>query len=227
MRNFRPTAVASALVVATAIAAVPAQAQNASKADDKAAEAPAKATLTQDQINRRVDEIFASETLKKQAIAQAKKKGYEVEKLNDEQLRAAVAEYLKKDYEQNPGSWELQAAKQALTPEEADQNVVEGKVKTGTGAGGSSDVIFKGSSQSGDDRLSGGKDATLGEIITAGGSSKAGSLVEGDRAVNAVDMFGKTTRVEALPQWARLWIDAFTIAGIGSLVGLILSLIHI
>lgn len=37
------------------------------------------------------------------------------------------------------------------------------------------------------------------------------------------DAFGKRTNAELVPQWARIWIDATVVAGIGAVVGLIIA----
>ncbi|PAT10268.1 hypothetical protein CKJ80_06745 [Corynebacterium hadale] len=38
-----------------------------------------------------------------------------------------------------------------------------------------------------------------------------------------VDAFGKEKNAEALPQWARIWIDGTIVSAIGALVGLVIA----
>ncbi|OIR45457.1 hypothetical protein [Corynebacterium sp. NML130628] len=75
----------------------------------------------------------------------------------------------------------------------------------------------------------GDKDA--GKVIADGtkglfsglGSSQAFDKEEREKPFYITDAFGKETDIQALPQWARYWIDGTVVAGIGALVGLIIA----
>ncbi|MCG7277672.1 hypothetical protein MHJ95_01520 [Corynebacterium imitans] len=74
-------------------------------------------------------------------------------------------------------------------------------------------------------------DKELGQVISDGtkglfggkGSSQYVSDNDRDKKFYGVDAFGKETQGDALPQWARLWIDGTIVAGIGALVGLVIA----
>lgn len=74
-------------------------------------------------------------------------------------------------------------------------------------------------------------DKELGQVIGDGtkgvfggkGSSQYVSDNDRDKKFYGVDAFGKETQGDALPQWARLWIDGTIVAGIGALVGLVIA----
>lgn len=82
-------------------------------------------------------------------------------------------------------------------------------------------VIFVGKVREGD------KD--LGAVISDGtkglkedkGSSKFTNDTQDPFYIT--DAFGKRTNAELVPQWARIWIDATVVAGIGAVVGLIIA----
>ncbi|MDN8625460.1 putative membrane protein [Corynebacterium mucifaciens] len=89
--------------------------------------------------------------------------------------------------------------------------------------GGPLDVLFKGTACEGDKEVK--------DIISDGfkglrndqGSSQF--LPKGDREkeFDITDAAGKETYWKVLPQWARLWIDATAITGIGAFVGLVIA----
>lgn len=94
--------------------------------------------------------------------------------------------------------------------------------------GGFGDTLFAGFGSNGDDRLSGGKDVPFGEFVSDVFNpnvtdAQIGGKVEGDRAVRKQDMLGSSTDVAHVPQWARIWNETLTIAGIGTIIGLIIA----
>lgn len=67
-------------------------------------------------------------------------------------------------------------------------------------------------------------DKAIGDVISdsiKGGSSKA--VNDADKAFFITDAFGQKTNAEDVPQWARIWIDATVVAGIGALLGLVIA----
>ena len=79
-------------------------------------------------------------------------------------------------------------------------------------------------------------DKSFGEVISDGtkglfdgkGSSKyfnqeVDGTPDAERPFYPTDAFGKKTNPEAVPQWARYWIDGTIVAGIGALVGLVIA----
>lgn len=90
-------------------------------------------------------------------------------------------------------------------------------------AGGPLDVLFKGTACDGD--------KSVKEIISDGfeglrnGQGSSQFLPKGDREkeFDVTDAAGKETYWQLLPQWARLWIDATAITGIGAFVGLVIA----
>ena len=69
-------------------------------------------------------------------------------------------------------------------------------------------------------------DRTRGEVLKdlfEGGSSNVGQTTNGREAANAVDLFGKKTAPSNAPQWARIWVELTSVAGIGALVGLVIA----
>ncbi|GEM_PF-313033 len=72
-------------------------------------------------------------------------------------------------------------------------------------------------------------DKDLGAVISDGtkglsedkGSSKFTNDTQDPFYIT--DAFGKRTNAELVPQWARIWIDATVVAGIGAVVGLIIA----
>ncbi|PAT13394.1 hypothetical protein [Corynebacterium hadale] len=78
-------------------------------------------------------------------------------------------------------------------------------------------VAFKGFSQEGD--------KSFNDSIKDG-SSKDGSsgyVDDEDKPFYGVDAFGKKKNADALPQWARIWIDGTIVSAIGALVGLVIA----
>lgn len=97
------------------------------------------------------------------------------------------------------------------------------------------DVLFAGFNR-GTDRVSNkhldgikgdSKDATLKDVIDALSADNpyaaVGNITEGDRAVHKQDMLGSSTDVTNVPQWARIWMQGLSIAGIGAIIGLIIA----
>ncbi|MDK8662852.1 hypothetical protein [Corynebacterium coyleae] len=71
------------------------------------------------------------------------------------------------------------------------------------------------------------KDGTAG-LFNGKGSSKyfnqeVNGMTDAERPFYPTDAFGKKTNPEAVPQWARYWIDGTIVAGIGALVGLVIA----
>ena len=89
--------------------------------------------------------------------------------------------------------------------------------------GGPLDVLFKGTACEGD--------KSVKEIISDGfeglsngkGSSQFLPSEDRNRDFDVRDAAGKETYWQVLPQWARLWIDATAITGIGAFVGLVIA----
>lgn len=90
-------------------------------------------------------------------------------------------------------------------------------------AGGPLDVLFKGTACP--------NDRELKEIISGGfeglrndqGSSQFLPSEDRKQEFDIRDAAGKETYWQLLPQWARLWIDATAITGIGAFVGLVIA----
>ena len=66
------------------------------------------------------------------------------------------------------------------------------------------------------------KDGTAG-LFNGKGSSKYFDEKDTERPFYPTDAFGEKTNPEAVPQWARYWIDGTIVAGIGALVGLVIA----
>lgn len=70
-------------------------------------------------------------------------------------------------------------------------------------------------------------DKSFNESISDGVSGKGSShyVTKEDRETPfyGVDAFGKEKNAEALPQWARIWIDGTIVSAIGALVGLVIA----
>lgn len=90
-------------------------------------------------------------------------------------------------------------------------------------AGGPLDVLFKGTACANDKEVK--------DIISEGfeglrnGKGSSQFLPSDDRSkeFDIRDAAGKETYWQLLPQWARLWIDATAITGIGAFVGLVIA----
>ena len=90
-------------------------------------------------------------------------------------------------------------------------------------AGGPLDVLFKGTACDGD--------KSVKEIISDGfeglrngqGSSQFLPSDDREKEFDIRDAAGKETYWQLLPQWARIWIDATAITGIGAFVGLVIA----
>ena len=90
-------------------------------------------------------------------------------------------------------------------------------------AGGPLDVLFKGTACD--------TDKSVKEIISEGfkglsngqGSSQFLPKEDREKPFDIRDAAGKETYWQLLPQWARIWIDATAITGIGAFVGLVVA----
>lgn len=90
-------------------------------------------------------------------------------------------------------------------------------------AGGPLNVLFKGTACQGDKEVK--------DIISDGfeglrnGKGSSQFLPSDDRSkeFDIRDAAGKETYWQLLPQWARIWIDATAITGIGAFVGLVIA----
>lgn len=108
-----------------------------------------------------------------------------------------------------------QQGKEACSSYDREENKPE--------AGGPLGVLFKGTACE--------EDKSVKEIISGGfeglsnGKGSSQFLPKGDREkeFDVTDAAGKETYWQLLPQWARLWIDATAITGIGAFVGLIIA----
>ncbi|OFT84487.1 hypothetical protein [Corynebacterium sp. HMSC29G08] len=84
-------------------------------------------------------------------------------------------------------------------------------------------VIFVGKQEGDKDFGNVVSDGTKG-LFGGKGSSKY--FKDSDKEFYPTDAFGKKTRVEEVPQWARYWIDGTVVAGIGALVGMIIAAVN-
>lgn len=68
-------------------------------------------------------------------------------------------------------------------------------------------------------------DKAIGDVIkdSASGPGSSKAVNDADQPFFIQDAFGDKTNPEAVPQWARIWIDSAVIAGIGALVGLVIA----
>lgn len=66
------------------------------------------------------------------------------------------------------------------------------------------------------------KDGTKG-LFNKQGSSQYFTKEDTATPFYPTDAFGKKTNPEAVPQWARYWIDGTIVAGIGAIVGLVIA----
>lgn len=102
------------------------------------------------------------------------------------------------------------------------------QVKPDADRGGFGDTLFAGFGRKGGDRLDGGTDVTFGQFVSdvfdpSVTDHAIGTKTEGDRAVRKQDMLGSSTDVANVPQWARIWNETLSIAGIGTIIGLIIA----
>ena len=112
---------------------------------------------------------------------------------------------------------DVQTSKTNCVIENAEQ------FRTEDNAGGPLDVLFKGTACEGDKKLK--------EIISDGfeglrndqGSSQFLPSEDRKQEFDIRDAAGKETYWQLLPQWARIWIDATAITGIGAFVGLVIA----
>lgn len=72
-------------------------------------------------------------------------------------------------------------------------------------------------------------DKSFNESISDGteglfnGKGSSHYVNDADKPFYGVDAFGKEKNAEALPQWARIWIDGTIVSAIGALVGLVIA----
>lgn len=97
---------------------------------------------------------------------------------------------------------------------------------TPTPAGNQADAIFKGTKGEGDTDLGTIlKEGTKG-VFEGKGASEFSKNTNGKTPFYGTDLFGKVTHWQDAPQWARLWVDGATIAGIGAAIGGIIAAVN-
>lgn len=194
MRNFRTAAVASA----TALTVLAGGTAVASAAENSVSFANGVYTITNNGVSVQISEAQANSAVKS--------------RLNADQREAFV----------NAEAADRQKqVTEALSDEtnfpitKIDKSVKDEKQVEGSSA-------FNGFNQEGD--------RTRGEVLKdlfeggfENGSSKVGQTTNGREAANAVDLFGKKTAPSNAPQWARIWVELTSVAGIGALVGLVIA----
>lgn len=202
MRNFRNTAVASATALTVLVSGL-GIASAAETSNGTVALRPEQVTFIVSVLpeNEKVDEIKKIE--------------------NPEERAQKLNEYLNSDEGKGyRATVENELAKYTV---EAPQTRVKKENRGGFG-----DTLFAGFSQNGDDRLSGGNDVKFGDFVSDVFNpdvtdAQIGAKTEGDRAVRKQDMLGSSTDVANVPQWARIWNETLSIAGIGTIIGLIIA----
>ena len=90
-------------------------------------------------------------------------------------------------------------------------------------AGGPLDVLFKGTACDGDKKLKDILSDGFEGLHEGQGSSQFLPKDDREKHFDITDAAGKETYWQLLPQWARLWIDATAITGIGAFVGLVIA----
>ncbi|MEX3503783.1 hypothetical protein [Corynebacterium sp. LK2510] len=85
----------------------------------------------------------------------------------------------------------------------------------------SSSVLFAGKQKDTDKETAEWMEDGFNGLSSGQGSSQF--FNDNDVKFDATDAFGEETDAAALPQWARVWLDLTAIAGIGSLIGLIIA----
>lgn len=204
MRNFRNTAVASATALTVLVSGL---------GIASAAEADSNGTVafSPEQVTYIVS--FLPKTEKFDEIKKIENPEERAQKLN---------EYLNSD--------EGKGYRATIENELAKYTTVapQTQVKPDADRGGFGDTLFAGFNRNGDDRLSGGNDVKFGEFVSDVfkpdvTDAQIGRKTEGDRAVRKQDMLGSSTDVANVPQWARIWNETLSIAGIGTIIGLIIA----
>ena len=89
--------------------------------------------------------------------------------------------------------------------------------------GGPLDVLFKGTACDGDKEVKEIISDGFEGLRTGKGSSQFLPKDDREKHFDITDAAGKETYWQLLPQWARLWIDATAITGIGAFVGLVIA----
>lgn len=89
--------------------------------------------------------------------------------------------------------------------------------------GGPLEVLFKGTACENDRELKQIIDEGFAGLRDGKGSSQFLDSAERTRDFDIRDAAGKETYWQLIPQWARLWIDATAITGIGAFVGLVIA----
>lgn len=202
MRNFRNTAVASATALTVLVSGL-GIASAAETSNGNVAYRPEQVTFIVSILpnNEKVDEIKKIE--------------------NPEERAQKLNEYLNSDEGKGyRATVENELAKYTV---EAPQTRVKEENRGGFG-----DTLFAGFNRNGDDRLSGGNDVKFGDFVSDVfdpnvTDAQIGAKTEGDRAVRKQDMLGSSTDVANVPQWARIWNQTLSIAGIGTIIGLIIA----
>lgn len=202
MRNFRNTAVASATALTVLVSGL-GIASAAETSNGTVAYRPEQVTFIVSILpnNEKVDEIKKIE--------------------NPEERAQKLNEYLNSDEGKGyRATVENELAKYTV---EAPQTRVKEENRGGFG-----DTLFAGFNRNGDDRLSGGNDVKFGDFVSDVfdpnvTDAQIGRKTEGDRAVRKQDMLGSSTDVANVPQWARIWNETLSIAGIGTIIGLIIA----
>lgn len=204
MRNFRNTAVASATALTVLVSGL--GIASAAEADSNGT-----AAFRPEQVTYIVSFLPKTE------------KFNEIKKIENPEERAQkLNEYLNSDEGKGyRATIENELAKYTV---EAPQT----QVKPDADRGGFGDTLFAGFNRNGDDRLSGGNDVKFGDFVSDVFNpdvtdAQIGAKTEGDRAVRKQDMLGSSTDVANVPQWARIWNETLSIAGIGTIIGLIIA----
>ena len=89
--------------------------------------------------------------------------------------------------------------------------------------GGPLDVLFKGTACDGDKEVKDIISDGFEGLSSGKGSSQFLPSDDRKKEFDIRDAAGKETYWQLLPQWARLWIDATAITGIGAFVGLVIA----
>ncbi len=112
----------------------------------------------------------------------------------------------------------------------ADPETGSGKTKSdcdiersAENAGGPLNVLFKGTACQGDKEVKEIISDGFEGLRTGKGSSQFLPKDDREKQFDITDAAGKETYWQLLPQWARLWIDATAITGIGAFVGLVIA----
>ena len=90
-------------------------------------------------------------------------------------------------------------------------------------AGGPLDVLFKGTACDDDKKLKDILSDGFEGLRNDQGSSQFLPSEDRKQEFDIRDAAGKETYWQLLPQWARIWIDATAITGIGAFVGLVIA----